>query len=151
MDKEAYSLVVCGVLLKGQEVPESYYEMVSPVEEVLETFAIPKTAFCRFTLSGCSTIVDGVQLYSIARVANHIANVLTKRKQTMPEYVAYVLNQNRRTNGQANPETTAKIKLAKVIQAIHTITKDHPKARAVFERELQKIGVELPELETTKE
>ena len=130
---------------------------------------ITKTVFARFSLAGYSYTDDrGETWYQPLNVVKYIHNTLAKRGQTLAEYAEYVVKQNRaaslanhrrkklaassRSPATDPTQTNQTPTLAnQILAVIHQITKDHPKARAVFERELGKIGVELPELETTKE
>jgi hypothetical protein len=121
---------------------------------------ITKTVFSRFSLAGYSYTDDrGETWYQPLNVVKYIHNTLAKRGQTLAEYAEYVVKQNRAASlanhrrkklaasshspatDQPNPTLANQI-----LAVIHQITKDHPKARGVFERELQKIGVSLPKI-----
>lgn len=93
-------------------------------------------------------VVNGEKLYAPIAVYLSIIHRAGKRKQTVKEYISAQNDAARRRNARGKQPP---VDGNKVLAVIHTITKDHPKARAVFERELQKIGVALPELDTTKE
>ena len=126
---------------------------------------ITKTVFARFSLAGCSYTDDrGETWYQPLNVVKYIHNTLAKRGQTLAEYAEYVVKQNRAASlanhrrkklaasshspatdpaqtNQPNPTLADQI-----LAVIHTLTLTQPKARAVFERELGRIGVFLPKL-----
>lgn len=118
---------------------------------------ITKTVFSRFSLAGYSYTDDrGETWYQPLNVVKYIHNTLTKRGQTLAEYAEYVVNQNRaasladyrRKKLTASSHSDHTPPLAdQIVAIIHHITKDHPKARRVFERELGKINVSLPKIE----
>lgn len=111
---------------------------------------ITKTVFARFSLAGYSYTDDrGETWYQPLNSIRAIHNTITRRGQTLDEYSAYVISQNRKaaSSKRTNNPTLAN----QIVAIIHQITKDHPKARGVFERELGKIGVSLPKINETKE
>lgn len=93
-------------------------------------------------------IVNGEQLYAPITIYLSIIHRATKRKQSVDEYIATQNEASRRRNSRNRPPTQTDPTTAdQIVAIIHHITKDRPKARAVFERELRKINVSLPELE----
>ena len=132
--------------------------------DLCKHLGITKTVFARFSLAGYSYTDDrGETWYQPLNVVKYIHNTLAKRGQTLAEYAEYVVKQNRaaalanhrrkKLAASSHSPTTDPTQTNQtptlanqILAVIHQITKDHPKARGVFESELQKIGVFLPKL-----
>ena len=125
--------------------------------DLCQHLGITKTVFARFSLAEYSYTDDrGETWYQPFNVVKYIHNTVTKRGQTLAEYAEHVVKQNRgaslanyrRKKLTASSHSDHAPPLAdQIVAIIHHITKDHPKARRVFERELGKINVSLPKIE----
>lgn len=133
-----------------------YFEYSWPQAEMFAALGITKTVAYRigFT-SGVECQPHGnTFLYCPLFVARRFYRILTKRKQTLQEYTQYILALNRSCS---NPKKYGGSKrsnrngLMPTLHVINKLTANSPKARALFQRELEKIGVYLPPLEPAQQ